>query len=153
MISLSQPCIGNFVRCISGEGFILPLHLNYICVFIDIFLYLINGVCINMFIHIIILTILLCLCILYNLNVGYTSSWYFALYLSSAYVIPPLRHGYICFYINIFVNVIPMVTAIYLCTSYDPLLGCATYWELCHAYFLYIICRSVFFILLDLHSQ
>ena len=46
-----------------------------------------------------------------------------------------------------------MVTTICLCTSYNILLGCATYWESCHAYFLYIICYSIVVILIDLHSQ
>ena len=46
-----------------------------------------------------------------------------------------------------------MVTEICLCTSYDPLLGCAISWESCHAYFLYIICHSIAFILIDRHSQ
>ena len=39
-----------------------------------------------MFFRLIMLYILLCLCILYNLNVGYTSYWYFVLYLSCAYL-------------------------------------------------------------------
>ena len=46
-----------------------------------------------------------------------------------------------------------MVTAICLCTSYDPLLGCAISWESCHAYFLYIIWHSIVVILVDHHSQ
>ena len=46
-----------------------------------------------------------------------------------------------------------MVTEIYLCTSYDLLLGCATSWESCHAYVMYIICYLVVVILVDLHSQ
>ena len=116
MLSPSLPCIGDFVRYISDEGFILPLHLNYICV------------CIDMFLHLIMLSVLLCLCMLYNITVVYTLSWYFVLYLSCAYVIPPLSHCYIFFCINMLVNVISMVTAIFLCTSYDPLLGCATSW-------------------------
>ena len=40
-----------------------------------------------------------------------------------------------------------------LCTSYNLLLGCATYWEYCYAYFLYIICYAIFAILVELHSQ
>ena len=46
-----------------------------------------------------------------------------------------------------------MVTVICLCTSYVMLLDCATFWGSCHTYFLYIICYSVVFILVDLHSQ
>ena len=52
-----------------------------------------------------------------------------------------------------FVNVISMVTTICLCTSYVPLLGCATSWESWHAYFLYIICYPIVVILVELHSQ
>ena len=52
-----------------------------------------------------------------------------------------------------FVNVIPMVTAICLCTSYNRLFGCATSWTSRHAYFLYIIYHSIVVILVDLHSQ
>ena len=103
--------------------------------------------------HIITVSILLCLCVVYNLTVGHTSSWYFVLYLSGAYVIPPLRHGYISVYINIFVNIIPMVTAIRLCTSYNLLLGGSTSWASCNTYSLYIIGYSIFVILVDLHSQ
>ena len=106
-----------------------------------------------MFVHLITVYVLLCLCMLYNLTVGYTSSWYFVLYLSCEYVITPLRHVYICVCINMFVNFISMVNVMFLCTSYDTIIGCATSWELCHAYFLYIICHPIVVILIDLHSQ
>ena len=46
-----------------------------------------------------------------------------------------------------------MVTVIYLCTLYDLVPVCATYWEACHEYFLYIICCSIVAILVDLNSQ
>ena len=46
-----------------------------------------------------------------------------------------------------------MVTAIFLCTSYYMLLGCAKYWASCHAYFLYIIFYSIVVILVDIYSQ
>ena len=39
------------------------------------------------------------------------------------------------------------------CTSYDLFLGCATFWDSCHAHFLYIICYASFIIFVDLHSQ
>ena len=94
----------NFVLYIYGEIFILPLHLNYICV------------CIDMFVNIIMVSVFLCLCILYYLIVGYTSSWYFVLYLPCAWVVPPLSHWYICVGITLVLNVISMVTAICLCT-------------------------------------
>ena len=70
-----------------------------------------------MFVHIIMLSVFLYLCMLYNLNVGYTSSWYFVLYLCGACVSPPLSHCYICVCINMCVHVISMVTSICLCTS------------------------------------
>ena len=106
-----------------------------------------------MFVHHITVSLFLYLCILYHLIFGYTPSWYFVLYLYCVYVSPPLRHFYICVCINMFVNVISLVTAIYLCTSHNRLLGCATYWGLCHAYFLYIIGYSIVVILVDLNSQ
>ena len=103
--------------------------------------------------HIITVSVLLCLCVVYNITVVRNSSWYFVLYLSGAYIIPLLRHVYICVCINIFVNVIPMVTAINLCTSYNLILGCTTSWASCHTYFLCIIGYSIFVILIDLNSQ
>ena len=45
--------LGNFVIYISDEWFITKLHLNYICVCIDMFVYIINSVCIDMFVHVI----------------------------------------------------------------------------------------------------
>ena len=62
---------------------------------------------------------------------------------------PSLLH--LCF-INMFVNVISIVTAICLSTSYNLLLGCATSWESCLVYFLYNICHCIIVILVDLHS-
>ena len=105
-----------------------------------------NGVCIDIFVHLITVSVLLCLCMLYNLIFGYT-------YISCEWIIPPLRHFYICVLIHIFVNFISMINVICLCTSYYPLLGWATYWESFHEYSLYIICYSVVVILIDLHSQ
>ena len=81
-----------------------------------------------MFVNLIPVSVLLCSCMLYNIIVGYNSYYYFVLYLSCTCVVPPLRHCYLYVYINVFVNVISMVTAICLCTSYDLLLGCTTYW-------------------------
>ena len=98
-------------------------------------------------------SVLLCLCMLYNIIIGYTSYWYFVLYLPCAWFVPPLRHCYICVFIHLYVNVIYMVTAICLCTSYNLLLGCAISWKYCHAYLLYIICYEFFTILVNLHSQ
>ena len=114
MISPSLPCLENCFIHISGEGFIPPLHLNY------------NGVCVDIFVNLIMVSILLCLCMLYNLIFGYTSYWYFVLYLPCAWVVPTLHHCYICVYINLVVKVISMVTEIYFCNSYGLILGCVT---------------------------
>ena len=112
-----------------------------------------NGVWIDTFVNLIMVSVLLFLCMVYNLTVGHTLSWYFVLSLSRAYLIPPLRHGYICVCINMFVNVILMITVISLCTLYNLILGCATFWASCHAYFLYIIGYSIVIILVELYSQ
>ena len=72
MNSLSLPCLGNLNIYISVEGFIMQLHLNYICVFID------------MFVHLRMVYVMLCLYMLYNILVGYTSSW-FLFYISPVY--------------------------------------------------------------------
>ena len=107
-----------------------------------------------MFVHIITVSILLCLCMLYHLIVSYTSPWHFVLYLPCAWVIPQLINCYICVDINIFVHVIYMVTEIFFCTSYGMLLGCATSWEYFHAYFLYINCYAIFpYLLTYIHNS
>ena len=107
----------------------------------------------DIFVHIIMVSVLLCLCMIYNLIVGYTSYWCFVFYLSCIWVIPQLHYCYICVYINMFVNSISMFTAICFCTSYNMLLGCATSWESCHAYFLYIICYYIVSTLVFMHQQ
>ena len=136
---------------ISCTGVILSLHLNYICFCILCVRYVCasyNGVNIDMFVHLITVSVLLCLCMSYNIMVVYTSLWYFILYLSGAWVIPPLRHCYIYAGINMFVHDIYIFfTVICLCTSYDIILGCVTPWEYCHAYFLHINCYAIFAIL------
>ena len=81
----------------------------YVCAFY-------NGVCIEIFVHLIMVSVLLCLCMLYIIIVGYTSSWYFVLYLSCGWVIAPLSHCYIYVCITMFVHVIYMVNVICLCT-------------------------------------
>ena len=43
-----------------------------------------------------------------------------------------------------------MFTAVCLCNSYVLLLGCATSWESCHAYYLYTISYAIFTILVDM---
>ena len=152
MLSLSRPCLGNCVIYFRWRIYSATAPELYLCSYWYIFSSC-NGVCIDMIVHIIMFSLLLCVCILYNLTVDYTSSCYFVLYLSCAYSIPPLLHCYICFLINIVVNFIPVVTAICLCTLYNLLLGCAISWASCYAYFLYIIGYSIVVILVDLNSQ
>ena len=65
MRSLSLICLGKFVIYIPFAGVILPLHLNYICV------------CIDMFVNCIPVSALICLCILYNTIVGCPLYWIF----------------------------------------------------------------------------
>ena len=67
----------------------LRLYNRYVCASY-------NGVCIDMFVNLITVSIFLCVYMLYNLVVGYTSSWYFVIYIPCAQVIPPLCHYYIC---------------------------------------------------------
>ena len=76
-----------------------------------------NGVCVDMFVHLITVSVFLWLCMLYNLIAGYTSSWYSVIYLSCAWVIPPLHHAYIYVCINMFMSIISIFIAICLCTS------------------------------------
>ena len=75
-----------------------------------------SCVCDDIFLHIITVSVLLCLCMFYNIIVGYTSYWFF-LYLSYAWVIPPLCYCYICVFNNTFVNIVSMFTVIFLFTS------------------------------------
>ena len=119
-------------KYISSELCILPLHLNYIYVFTD------------MFVHLITVSVLLFLCMLYNIIVGYNLSWCFVITLSCACVITPLSHCYICVCIDMFVSFISMATSICLCNSYNMILGCSTSWTPCHEYLLYMICYAVF---------
>ena len=137
-------CIGKFFIYLFSRS-------DYVC--IDMVCISYNVVCIDMVVHLITVCLFLFLCMLYNIIVVYTSSWYFVLSLSSDWFIPPLHHCYICVFINMFVNVTYMVTEICLCTSCDMLLSCATYWESFHAYFLYIILYENLVILVELHSQ
>ena len=110
-----QVCyILEFLLYISSLGMIIPLHLSYIYVCIDMF---------DMFVYLIMMSVLICLCMLYNIIFGYTSPGYFVLHLSVAWVIPPLHQCYIYVGINMFMHVIYMVTAICLCTLYGMILG------------------------------
>ena len=131
MNSLSLPCLGNLNIYISVEGFIMQLHLNYICVFIDIF------------VHLRMVYVMLCLYMLYNILVGYTSSW-FLFYISPVYGSFQQCVIVISVIVFFFVNVISIFTAICLCTSCYLLLGCTKSWESWSAYLHYIICYAIF---------
>ena len=76
----------------------------------------------------------------------------FVLYLSYVLVILPLYCYYIHNYINMFVNVIYIFTAIRWCALYEILLGCNPSWEACNAY-KYIICYAIVAILVDLNLK
>ena len=78
---------------------------------------------------------------------------YFFLYISYLWVILFLVCRYIQIFINMFMNVIYMFTAICWCTSYNIILGCTPFWEDCYAYFLYIIFNAIVATLIDLHSK
>ena len=54
-------------------------------------------------------------------------------------VILPQCHRYIWVCINIFVCIISMFTAIYVCYLLDILLVCTSYWEDCYIFILYMI--------------
>ena len=125
----------------SFPGVILSLHLQYI------------FVCTCIFVNHIMVYVLIYLCMSCYLIVCCSSSWVFfsmSLMWMNYSTTAPFLH--MCLHYD-FVNIIFMFTAIWLCTAYDLLLGCVTYWESCHAYFLYIICYAFFSILVDLHSQ
>ena len=80
--------LGNFVIYLYYAWVILSLCIHYICAFID------------MFMHIILVSVLKFLCMLYNILIGCTSSWVFFLSLSYARVILPLNCRYMCVHIN-----------------------------------------------------
>ena len=111
-----------FCQC---NWFILWLYW-YVCAYY-------NSVCIDMFLYLITVSVLLCLWMLHNIIVGYNHSWYSVIYLPCAWVVLPLRHFYICVCTNLVVNVI--------------------YMESCHAYLLYMICYAIVAILVDMHPQ
>ena len=108
----------------------LFFHCTWIIsAFILIFCASYNGVCIDTCVHLITVSVLLGLCMLYNIIVGYNSTWHFVLYISCVWFIPLLNHCYKCVCINMFVNIISMATSICFCISYDLLLGRGTFWE------------------------
>ena len=131
MRSPSLIYLGEFVIYISCAGVILPLQLNYI------------NVCIDIFLHHITVSEFICLCMLYYIIVGCTSSKVFFLSFSHVWVIILLCGYYICIFINIFVNIISMSTEIFLWTLFNILFGCTPYWEYCYKYFLYMIYYAI----------
>ena len=90
--------------------------------------------------------------------IQYTNWLYFILgilfYISSVY---GLFYQYTVvkfeFFINTFVNVISMFTAICLCNQYDLLLGCTTYLESCNTNFVYMVCYATVFIIIELNPK
>ena len=84
-------------------------YILYVCAYY-------NGVCSYIFVHMITVSVFLCLCMLHNLIAVYTSIWYFVLYVSCAWFVLRLHHCYVWVGINMFVNVISMVTVICFCT-------------------------------------
>ena len=94
MLYLSLFCIGKFVFYISCAGVILPLQLHYIWLFID------------MSVHNITASVLICLYMLYNISIGFTSSWNFcsvSLLCMGYYILPShspyLRYIYVYPYV------------------------------------------------------
>ena len=67
MFSLSLLCLGKFYMYISYTVVILTLHLYYI------------RVCVDMFVYNIRVSTFICLCMLYNLIIGCASSWSFSI--------------------------------------------------------------------------
>ena len=57
--------LGKFVIYIYCAGVIMPLHLNYICIYVDIF---VNHITVSA---------LICFLMLYNIIIGCTSYWGF----------------------------------------------------------------------------
>ena len=86
----SLTCLGDFFIYIYGELFILTLHLNYICVCINIFGYPINGIYTDMFVHILIMSVFY-FCASYKIELMVvTHVGNFVLCLSYVWVILPL---------------------------------------------------------------
>ena len=71
----------------------------------------------------------------------------FAIYITRAKVIMPLRHKYICICIDIFVHNIPIHAFIYFCMLYNILIGCTTSWF----FVTYILCIGYYTTALWLH--
>ena len=76
---------------------------------------------------------LMCLCIFHNTLPEYFVSWK-VYYISCTWMILPLRHKYICIFIDMFVNTIPVSIFICLCILYNILIGGTSYWW----FFLYL---------------
>ena len=112
----------------------------YLCLYLYVYASY-NGVCIFIFVYVIQSN-----CWIYFILVFCSISLMCMGYFTTASLLK------MCLY-HFFVNIISIVTAIGLCTSYHMLVGCAKYWAFCHAYLLYTIGHSIVVILVDLHSQ
>ena len=130
MLPLSIFCIGGVVIYISRAWVILPLRHIHICACIDMFVYVIQS---NF---------------LVVLHLGYL-----VLFLSSAWVIISLHHRCIWFCVHMLVNIISVFTDMCWYNLYDIFLGCNPSWEYCHSYFLYMVCYSIFTIIVGLHAK
>ena len=141
MRSPSLFCLRVFVTYIYCSGAIIPLHLNYI------------FPCIDMFVHHVMVSELIYLCMVYYLIVSCTSSWLFCpiSVLCKGYSFTVLLLHSSC--INMYFYVIYMFTVVCWCTSNNLLLGCTIYWGSYYAYFLYMIIYAIVTILIDFHSQ
>ena len=118
---------------------ILSLHLNYICV------------CIDMFVHHIMVSMLIYLSLLYNIIIVCTSSWFFcSIYLRCMGYSTTALLLHLCLY-EYFVNITYMFAAICLCNFYSLILVQTPDWEASHVYFR--IYSSIVSIIIDLHSQ
>ena len=118
--------LDKFVIYIYFVGVIWPMRLHYVFVSID------------MFVHHITVSELICLCMLYNLIIVCTSYWIF-LYISCVWFIIPLRRCYICVWIHMFVNIISMFNSIYLCTLHDLIIVGTPTWLILLCIFPYLL--------------
>ena len=140
MRSLIMLFLGQFVIYFSCTGVILTLYLHYICV------------CVDIFVHRMMVFSLICLCMLYNVTVGCTSSWVFCpvyILCMGYYFAVLLLHLHFCSYVCEFLSTF---TVICWCNSYNHIIGCTPSWEACPTYFLYVFFSAIVAILIELHA-
>ena len=116
MNSPSLFCLGKFVIYNYFSEVIIRLHLHYICA------------CIYRFLNNITVYALICLCILYYLIIGYTSSWYFCsihilcmVYSTTVPLLHLCLNWYFCeYYVYFYCDI--------FCTLHYLLIGSDPYW-------------------------